>query len=324
NLKVLYDDLASTTVTPASYAFTLSAGRKVHHVRIGFHASNLPTLRSKIEQVLTSRNIGSVAKKFNKIFYIFPEAENISTDLVTQARISSGSFRRIYDSFKINKKDADARFFAFHYALYKTLRELGFTPSNFFGLGMGKFVAEAIDNNWSIQKCKQEIKKFVITPEQNLRARATKLISSLDKNGNILFFEPAFSGGLHSIMRDLTVDRNVMFESLESTSHNWFMAMVERLFEQVEEVTGKGLFSSTQPRAELPLYSFEPTRCWLRTESNVLRIGEQLLNEGVITPDKTQDVDLSGLITRIVLDIVREIMPGTKVTAYDNFFEIGG
>ncbi|WP_459210873.1 amino acid adenylation domain-containing protein [Aquimarina rhabdastrellae] len=288
--------------------------KPIYEYRFSILADNKKELLEKIRSV----KIGDLERSENSNSTLLLFDNGIDDSLTTDNYTDLGIENTRDENLNPNQKSL-----LIQYLTYKKILRTGLVIKDMLGYGLGKTVIKVIKNEISLEEALEKLSEevFEIDVEEKLLERAKALINRYSDKLTILNI--GCEGTLFKIFRKIEDVNVCSIRTINFERDNEFNVSLNSLFEFKNTMSFKTLYSNKiYSKVILPTYSFETTRCWLRSENNPL--GE-LPEFGQVKIQKTsKEDDIKGLNTLEILIKLWEQVLKTKTKGEDDFFEMGG
>lgn len=321
NLKNLLNQLGSFQDKHLKdISFTLINGRKHYQYRVCFICNSLKELKQNISAAL-KKDYQAVTFTHKKLFFVFSDPEINQNGLqcfIDNYILQENKLTNLPDSF-LN----DPRFtlFNYQYCFYYLLKKYNLTSNYFISSGIGKIVKDIILGEKSLEQVENEIKKYEKRNNPNLENNIKQFIIK-EGNENLLIIDMGEKSEISKLFSQLS-QLNIKYLNVctDLTCNDPFINLIKTLYLSDLQFPVSGIFKDSEGvRIELPAYSFEKTRCWLRKEPRKKETAEKIEDAtyGVLIEKDASDLEYA------IGNIIAEVLDKKRISVHDDFFEMGG
>lgn len=321
NIKNIIKTLDNENIHIEDVSYTLNFGRKKFNHRLAVIAENRSELIKKLQYNLNIEKY-SITAEPQQIITILSDlddnAENICNELIKE----SLEFKKYYEECRSYTKFYNKNFFSFvvQYGLYKILEKTGITRKDILSIGLGKIVFEVISGKRDLKDAIIKIVSYQGEEINDIKARVKKLIDRHSDNKNYVYVA---MGNQSKITRELvnlkSESSNYCVIEANKTNKNIIINYIKECFllglnlnwDYIQE----GAYGN---KIELPGYSFEKDRCWIREEPLTKNETVEDNNKGILIKEDTTVIEMC------IANIWAKSLKLDKISIYDDFFELGG
>lgn len=332
NLQSLYVKLKEEkNLELQDISYTLNNGRKHYEFRFAEVVSSTEELVQVLEK-LSNEDITNFksTKGINNLIFIFSDHDESPDNLLNYFTMYHPTFIENYKACKYNSNNYDYNFndFAFQYCFFKILEGYGITTNNILGIGIGKILRDVISKNISLKEALNRVNSYKKEDIIDIEKRVELLIDRETQKGTVVFVDMGVDGNLSKVIKKQCSNSSnchVLSLSSASTCASPLYDLINQLYLFGYMINWKEFYKYHEgKKIELPTYSFNSTRCWLRDE-----VRKDIPN-GKNKDHSIQNEDLFILtenITRLQKKIIgywSKILNLNRISIDDDFFEVGG
>ena len=273
------------------------------------------------------RQINHLIQAFDKEFTPFAEARALCGDVTED---TNGNLLNV----------------VFQYSFYRLLEALGVKnrgndagdAGDLLGIGLGQAATDIINGDSSLAEGMAEARGYVARDIKNLSSRLQAMVERETAGGPVLFVGmgpkgPVMEGLLH-LQREQEHPTFACYDpQFENGVIAEIMALLQQLYLSGCPVDWQAVYNllPAGQRIELPGYSFEPSRCWLREEpkSEEEADGQTLFNDNEkhleVKKNRRRPLKEQGsLLEETLAEFWRHVLDIETCSLEDNFFDLGG
>jgi amino acid adenylation domain-containing protein len=249
----------------ADIAVTLNTGRTHFSSRAALVGRTTDEIQRKLATIAAGSESCTVSKAAKLVFVFSPCAESSQSmldDLAARHPAFRSAVRECTESFEASREALD---FVFQYAMHRTLVAYGIRPATQLAIGRGKHVNRAISGTDLVQSQQAWLSEDVREPSE-WRKRLETLLNDLSSHGGAAFVEMGIGGLLATEGRELILGgRGCALVAPSPGSNDAVLELLASLYVAGECPDWTRLHAQgSGTRIELPGYSFDRARCWLR------------------------------------------------------------
>ncbi|MGH2665951.1 amino acid adenylation domain-containing protein [Flavobacterium sp.] len=310
-LKKFTKYLSDTTDTISDISYTLNNCREIFQYRFVVSAKS----KAQLSEILANTNSDSFTDSsmdnFNTKILLFDDS--IAVDDFELKSIPE------YTIYKTRLLSNAQKSLFIQYSSYQLLLGSGVVINEMIGVGIGKTLLKVLKNEMSLDNA-LELIDTIAEPEstvQDLEARTEKLLDKYSEGLRII--SVGYEGKLGSILRKIN-NSKLCYNSIGCClpkNNN-----LKVLFDFNHTIDPKGFYYNQEfTKVELPSYSFDLKRCWIRLTSNPYHP----LHHQVAGFTKSNDIENHDNVPILVqlTKMWNEILK-TDVESNGDFFELGG
>jgi amino acid adenylation domain-containing protein len=323
----------------AGLSYTLATGRKHYPFRLAFVATGIGELTDMLEKTIGRGDIPASPppQQPRQLICVFSDQETVSDQLVHYLigdhPVFSEKYFTIVDKDRPSSGSPRLRHFAFQYALYHLLMDIGISTPMVMGIGTGKILTALLTGSIGLSEAVEKIGCYQPEDIGNFKERAERLASRQLQNGPVTFIGMGQEGPLFRALKDYPAGKEelcVLSLSPELQA-GAFAALLKELYMLNHDIDWPAVYRRGGYRkVELPGYSFERCACWIRERAREDRpqrngigrhnpAGLQIYRDGILLgPD-----DGGELLSAIGRFWAEGIGIGS-LDVKDNFFGLGG
>jgi acyl transferase domain-containing protein/acyl-CoA synthetase (AMP-forming)/AMP-acid ligase II/NRPS condensation-like uncharacterized protein len=288
-------------------------------------ANSVEALQTQLHEFAGKPLEADKGKQTAKLIFVFDDQLQVNEKFLNEVVALHPAMKAAYTDIEIAFKSEGIAVhpgFAWQYCFCHWLKECGASLKHVIGIGTGKTIVRWIKEEIDLRTAIKELKNPVARDEKDYMARVGAMVQDLTKDAYPIFIHLTESK-FHDTLRQLSVSSDAFKVTLlESNSETFGARALQLLYESGATLNWLGIAEARGgSRVELPSYSFEPTRCWIRetpkealTEPNAAKryAGDTVLqNGGTIMQRKVAAYWASELkISHLLID--------------SNFFDLGG
>jgi 3-oxoacyl-(acyl-carrier-protein) synthase/acyl carrier protein len=187
-------------------AYTMNTGTEDYSLRAALTVVSIDDLRKQldgwIKQVEEGREmVRAIDRK--ELVVLFSGMEQVDLRLIGQLHETQPVFKHSWDScmaqYRRGEANTSLSIFAFQYAAFQLLKDLGFSSKYHIGTGVGNLVIAAIANELSVAEAVEKARAFQATPTTPDR---NALANFLKKISGPLFLEMGCGGILTQLLQN--------------------------------------------------------------------------------------------------------------------------
>lgn len=302
-------------------AFTQNTGRMHYQYRVAFIISSLEEFRNSLtERLEGSFSPSDLNKNKRKLIYIFSDYAFTESQVMAACK-QSYTFRTYVEACTeaVDELTGYGWCFAFEYAMYHLLQEHGVQPDQFLCEGIGKIVAQVLQQKISLREgllLSQQYKKEAFA---NIESRVSQLLNRFSPE-EYAFISMSYPEEISETIaahngKGLTI---IQLEHEDSRAFQHYLANIYLLFERFD--WSACYKDKKYHRVELPGYSFEKNRLWIRETPWI----EKSAKGTELTADDREFLNKLNVIEKKIVGIWEGIFERKIMSLEDDFFDIGG
>ncbi|MEE4562233.1 condensation domain-containing protein [Paenibacillus polymyxa] len=303
-------------------AFTLNTGRRHFNYRMALVGSNVKDMQNQMQNILNdSLQIESISKSKRKLIFIFSDYAFTKQEVMEMCEQSS-VFRSYVEACTEIANDIQGYgwCFVFQYAFYQLLRALSVDASQFLSEGIGRTVVDVMQNKISMKEGLLLSQKYEKKTFENLESRVSRLLEKYDLK-QFCYISMSYKEEIANEIIAKHGENNSILVLQKENNTQMLNHFLKSIYLLTEKLDWNPLYSDKKySRVELPGYTFEKKRCWIREtpwvekkslETSVANINYDFMNN-------------IGVIEQKIVEIWTNMFEKSITSLEDNFFDIGG
>lgn len=303
-------------------SFTQNTGRRHYQYRVAFTISSLEEFREKLtERLEGSFSPSDLNKNKRKLIYIFSDYAFTESQVVAICK-QSHTFRTYVEACTeaADELTGYGWCFVFEYAMYHLLQEHGVQPDQFLCEGIGKIVAQVLQQKISLREGLLLSQQYNKEAFANIESRVSQLLNKFSPD-EYAFLSMSYPEEISEAIAAHNREGLTLIQLEQYKEDQALHQYLINIYLSFERFDWNAWYKDKKyHRVELPGYSFEKNRLWIR-ETPWIEDSEKGMES---TADNQELFNKLNVIEKKIVEIWEGLFERKITSLEDDFFEIGG